>query len=30
MKECGIDTLSRSCPTAEVLMGENILSFLPL
>ena len=30
MKECGIDTLSRSCPTEEVLMGENILSFLPL
>ena len=30
MKACGIDALSRSCPTEGVMQGENMLSFLPL
>ena len=30
IKECGIDTISRSCPIEGVVRGEKILSFLPL
>ena len=30
MKACGIDALSRSCPTEGVMQGEKMLSFLPL
>lgn len=30
MIDCGVDKLSRCCPTEGVMKGESILSFIPL